>query len=189
MSEPRSVPGLLIRRANIDEAPAVASILHQAFSDYEHLYTPAAFAATTPTSNQIQKRWREGPIWVAVQNGDLVGTVAAAPKRKGLYIRSMAVLPRARGQGIAEQLLGVIESYAVADQHRCLFLSTTPFLTSAIHLYERFGFRQNDEGPHDLLGTPLFTMIKRLPSMSSVSRHQANHLMPDQENEQHDRSR
>jgi GNAT superfamily N-acetyltransferase len=168
MSEPRSVPGLFIRQASIDESPVIASILHQAFVEYEPLYTPAAFAATTPTSKQIQERWKEGPVWVAIHNLNLVGTVAAVPKRAGLYIRSMAVLPGAREQGIAKQLLRVIESYAVAEQHGRLFLSTTPFLTSAIRLYERFGFRQSDEGPHDLFGTPLFTMVKRLQSMSNL---------------------
>lgn len=183
MSEPRSIPGLFIRQASIDESPVIASILHQAFVEYESLYTPAAFAATTPLSDQIQKRWGEGPVWLAVQNLNFVGTVAAVSKREGLYIRSMAVLPGARGQGIAEQLLRVIESYALAEQHRRLFLSTTPFLISAIRLYKRFGFRESEEGPHNLFGTPLFTMVKRLQSMSSVPQNQANHLMPDQENE------
>jgi ribosomal protein S18 acetylase RimI-like enzyme len=188
MSKLRFVPGLLIRRARIDESPTIASILHHAFAEYEPLYTPAAFTATTPTSDQIQKRWKEGPVWVAVQNVNFVGTVAAVPKHEGLYIRSMAVLPRTRGQGIAEQLLRVTESYAVAAQHRLLFLSTTPFLTSAIRLYERFGFRASDEGPHDLFGTSLFTMVKPLQPMSHVPQNRANHLMPDQENEQYDRS-
>jgi len=141
---------------------AIASILRQAFIEYEHLYTPSAFAATTPTSAQIQERWNEGPVWVAVQNENEVGTAAAVAKRNGLYIRSMAVLPFARGQGIAVQLLKVVESFAVSGDHKSLFLSTTPFLTSAIRLYECFGFQRSNEGPQDLFGTPLFTMIKQL---------------------------
>ena len=189
MVESKPLPGFLIRRANVDEAPMIASILQQAFVEYESLYTPAAYAATTPAFDQIQKRWEEGPVWVAVQRTNLVGTVAAVPKREGLYIRSMAVLSHVRGQGIAEQLLTVIESYAVAEQYRRLFLSTTPFLTSAIRLYERFGFRPSDQGPHGLFGTDLFTMEKQLEFVSSGSLNQTNHLMPDQEKEQHDRSR
>jgi hypothetical protein len=43
-----------------------------------------------------------------------------------------------------------------------LFLSTTPFLTHAIVLYEGLGFQRSNEGPHDLFGTPLFTMVKTL---------------------------
>jgi N-acetylglutamate synthase-like GNAT family acetyltransferase len=162
MSRQGTAPSFLIRKAHIEESATIASILQQAFIEYETLYTPAAFAATTPASDQIQERWGEGPVWVAVKNMDLLGTVAALPKSNSLYFRSMAVLPHWREQGIAYQLLKVIESYAAANHHNRLFLSTTPFLHSAICLYKRFGFQQSDEEPHDLFGTPLFTMEKRL---------------------------
>jgi ribosomal protein S18 acetylase RimI-like enzyme len=76
----------------------------------------------------------------------------------------MAVLPTARGQRIGELLLLQIESYAGEQGHERLVLSTTPFLHRAIRLYENFGFRRNGEGPHDLFGTPLFTMEKFLES-------------------------
>jgi len=162
MPEREADPGFLIRKAHIEESATLASILRQAFLEYEPLYTPAAFAATTPASDQIQQRWDEGPVWVAVRNLDLLGTVAAVPKPNGLYIRSMAVLPHCRRQGIAHQLLEVIESYAVADHYNRLFLNTTPFLNSAIRLYKQFGFQPSDEGPNDLFGTPLFAMEKHL---------------------------
>ena len=170
MGELESTSGVLVRRARIDEAIAIASILRQAFIEFELLYTPSAFAATIPTSDQIQARWDEGPVWVAVQGDNLVGTVAAVSKIAGLYIRSMAVLPNSRGQGIALQLLRQIESFAISTHHQHLFLSTTPFLRSAIYLYERFGFQRNDEGPHDLFGTPLFTMAKHLETPGDVSK-------------------
>lgn len=41
-------------------------------------------------------------------------------------------------------------------------LSTTPFLARAIRLYEQSGFQPTTEGPSDLFGTPLFTMVKTL---------------------------
>ena len=162
MSDVEGVRSVLVRTAHVNESLAIASILRQAFIEYEHLYTPSAFAATTPTSAQIQERWNEGPVWAAVQNESVVGTVAAVAKPNGLYIRSMAVLPFARGRGITVQLLEVVESFAVSEHHGFLFLSTTPFLTSAIRLYERFGFQRSKEDPQDLFGTPLFTMIKQL---------------------------
>jgi ribosomal protein S18 acetylase RimI-like enzyme len=162
MSDVEGVRSVLVRKAHVSESLAIASILRQAFIEYEHLYTPSAFAATTSTSAQIQERWNEGPVWAAVQNENVVGTVAAVAKPNGLYIRSMAVLPFARGQGIAAQLLKVVESFAVSGHHEYLFLSTTPFLTSAIRVYERFGFQRSNEGPQNLFGTPLFTMIKQL---------------------------
>lgn len=146
----------------MDEATILASMLHQAFVEFEPLYTPAAFAATTPTPDQIQKRWSEGPVWVVTEGSQLVGTVSAVLKAEGLYIRSMAVPPSHRGQGIGHILLQAVEQFANAQHVQCMFLSTTPFLTGAIRLYERFGFQRSNDAPHELFGTPLFSMVKPL---------------------------
>jgi len=72
----------------------------------------------------------------------------------------MAVLPAARGQRIGELLLTHLEQFAAAKDFRRLLLSTTPFLDRATRLYEHFGFRRIDEGPHELFATPLFSMEK-----------------------------
>lgn len=151
-----------IRLAMTEDINATASVLRQAFIGYKPYYPPAAFAATTPTSHQIQERWEEGPVWVAVQNEIVVGTVAAVPKDSGLYVRSMAVLPALRGQGIGRMLLQTVEDFAIHHHHSRIFLSTTPYLKEAIRLYEHFGFQIINEGPHDLFDLPLFTMAKQL---------------------------
>lgn len=102
----------------------------------------------------------DGPMWVALLNDEIVGTVSVVLKGEGLYIRGMAVLPAARGKRIGELLLEQVEHWAEAHKCKRLFLSTTPFLHRAIRLYERLGFRRTDHGPHDIFGTPLFTMEK-----------------------------
>ena len=151
-----------IRPAVPDDTPAIASVLYEAFVEYKSSYTPEGFAVTTPTSDQIQSRMTEGPVWVVIRDQAIVGTASAVSQGESLYVRGMAVLPNARGQKIGELLLAHIESFASTSGFRRLFLSTTPFLNSAIRLYERFGFRRIDDGPHDLFGTPLFTMEKLL---------------------------
>lgn len=155
-------PRIQIRIATLDDATSIASVMHESFVEYESSYTHEAFAATAPTSEQIQNRMSEGPIWVALQHHTIVGTVAVVPKSETLYIRGMAILPTTRGQGIGRLLLQHIEVFATRHSYERLCLSTTPFLTRAIRLYEQFGFRRSDEGPHDLFETPLFTMVKTL---------------------------
>lgn len=136
--------------------------MHEAFIEYRSSYTDEAFAATTPESDQLAQRMAEGPMWVAVVDGVLVGTVSALSLGDELYIRGMAVLPQARGLGLGELLLKTIEDLALAQGYKRLTLSTTPFLLRAIRLYERFGFQRISDGPHELFGTPLFTMGKVL---------------------------
>ena len=79
----------------------------------------------------------------------------------------MAVLPAARGQRTGELLLTDVEQFAATQNFQRLLLSTTPFLDRAIRLYERFGFRRTDEEPHELFGTPLFTMEKAMSEKSN----------------------
>jgi len=160
----QSQANIQIRRACADDASSIALVLYRSFLEYKPYYTPEAFAATAPTSDQVLERMREGPVWVALQNDRIVGTVSVVAKGEGLYLRGMAVLPEARGQGIGWQLLEHIERFAIQNGFKRLFLSTTPFLTPAIRLYEHFGFRRVGEGPYDLFGTPLFTMVKTLKS-------------------------
>lgn len=162
MGDTGQVSEINVRLATIAEAVSIASVVHRAFVEYEPLYTAEAFAITVPTAEQIAKRWNEGPVWAATRDGRLEGTVAAIPRGDGLYIRSMAVTPGARGLGLAKMLLQAVEQFAEANGFGRMVLSTTPFLHQAIRLYERFGFERTNEGPHDLAGTPLFTMEKRL---------------------------
>jgi putative acetyltransferase len=151
----RSESSIQIRIALPEDASSIATVLQQSFVEYESSYTPEGFAATTPTRDQILSRMTEGPVWVAEHDDLVLGTASVVPEGDSLYIRGMV-----RGHGIGELLLRHVESYARARDHKRLYLSTTPFLSRAIRLYERFGFRRSSEGPHELFGTPLFTMEK-----------------------------
>jgi GNAT superfamily N-acetyltransferase len=153
-----------IREAGPEDAEAVARVLYQSFIEFRALYTDGGFAATTPNEEQIRTRMVEGPVWVAMRGTTALGTVAAVVKGTRLYMRGMAVLPAARGLGIAARLLEQVELRVRRERCRSVFLSTTPFLSGAIRLYEESGFRRTEEGPYELLGTPLFTMEKNISS-------------------------
>lgn len=160
-----------IRRAVPDNALSIASVLHRSFIEYQSSYTPAAFAATVSTPSKIRERINEGPVWIVLKDETVVGTVSAVPKGERLYIRGMAVDPAARGGRIGCRLLECAEEFAVESGFKELFLSTTPFLSQAIRLYEQYGFCRSSEGPDGLYGTPLFTMVKTL--RGAIERKQA----------------
>jgi ribosomal protein S18 acetylase RimI-like enzyme len=155
-------PNITIRFATHNDIEAIASLLFESFVDYESLYTPEGFAATAISGEQICARMSEGPVWVALRGEEIVGTVSVVAKPESLYMRGMAVLPAARGELVGALLLTHVEEFARREGLSHLFLSTTPFLDRAIHLYERFGFRRTSDGPHELFGTPLFAMEKLL---------------------------
>lgn len=156
-------PGnIAIRRADVQDAPAISILLAAAFAAYQPRYTAGGYAATVISSQSVISRIEEGPVWVAALGKSVMGTISVVPRGEALYIRGMAVLPSAHGQGIGKMLLATVEKFALSHGVSLLLLSTTPFLDRAIRLYQNFGFRRTAEGPHDLHGTPLFSMEKLL---------------------------
>ena len=151
-----------IRRAGADDAAAISTVLYESFKEFRVLYTDGGFAATALGAEQILLRMQEGPVWIALRGDAVLGTVAAVVKGESVYVRGMAVLPASRGAGAGAALLREVESWAGSERCGRLFLSTTPFLASAIRLYERFGFRRVEEDRQDLFGTPLLTMEKKV---------------------------
>ena len=153
---------MLIRRATEADADALAQLMRDAFVEFERFYTRAGYTATTADAPTIRARLAEGPTWVAHDDAQIIGTVSAVAQDGGVYVRSMAVAPVARGKRTALRLMRQLELFALSSKAPRLFLSTTPFLFSAIRLYESLGFRRTGEPPDALYGTPLFTLAKRL---------------------------
>jgi uncharacterized protein len=155
-------PEIEIRLAKPDDSGQVASVLESAFAEFRSSYTNGGFAATVIHKDKVEARMHEGPMWVALHDGIIVGTVAAVSKGEALHVRGMGIVPAARGKKIGERLLKQVEEFARRQGHTRMTLNTTPFLTRAIKLYKHFGFERSDEGPLDLFGTPLFSMEKDL---------------------------
>jgi GNAT superfamily N-acetyltransferase len=154
--------GIKIRPAEHSDASVIAELLYESFIGYRPMYTGEAFVATTPGTAEIENRIGNKSVFVALYNDVIAGTVSMKAYDKGLLIRSMAVLPVARGKGIARELLKHIEEVALKNGFDSLELTTTPFLFNAIRLYESLGFEQY--GYDDLHGTPLIKMRKNLKS-------------------------
>jgi len=149
-----------VRLATAADARTIHTVLTKSFEEYKARYTDAAFEAAVPPLERILERMKEGPVWVAEQRGEVVGTISAVPKGKTLLLRGLAVPPAERGRAIGKLLLVCVARHAFRNGYRRMTLSTTPFLTRAIRECEQFGFQRSQEGPHDLHGTPVYTLTK-----------------------------
>jgi ribosomal protein S18 acetylase RimI-like enzyme len=155
--------GVVVRKAVGEDAPAIARVLRASFAEFEGLYTPGGYSATVLDPEGVRLRLVEGPAWVAVIAGHIAGTASIVRKGESdLYVRGVAVVPQARRCGVAAALLSAVERFARQEQCPRLFLTTAPFLDSAIRLYERTGYKRVLNGEEDLFGTPLFTMEKKV---------------------------
>ncbi len=150
-----------VRSATIEDSGAMAAVLREAFGLYVDHYTAEAFAVVTPPASEIEKRFDEGPQWVAVENGDVIGTVSVTVEDGDLYVRSMAVLPQFHGLGIGHRLLDAIDEYAATTDHERIFLYTTYFSLGARELYEKHGYQWvRDTTAEEWFGVPGLEMDK-----------------------------
>lgn len=150
-----------VRFANNDDSDAIAAVLRSAFGLYGEHYTPEAFAVVTPPASVIEERFGEGPQWVAIENGDVIGTVSVTVEDGDLYVRSMAVTPLSHGRGVGHKLLEAVDAYAATTGHERIFLYTTYFSTGAKELYEKHGYGWvRDTAAEEWFGVPGLEMDK-----------------------------
>ena len=77
----------------INDAPAIASCLAEAFAPYRSAYTPSAFADTVPTIEGIHLRLQQMHVLVGIANKKVVDTISAISNTHEGHLRGMAVLP------------------------------------------------------------------------------------------------
>ena len=156
MSQPERASVPEIRLAEAKHSQAISDLIYEAFAPFESEYTPGAFGYTTPKRGEIEKRFDEGPIWLAWMGDEIVGTVSGLPEGERFYIRSMAIRPSVQRGGIGQALLNELEAYARENGFEKLYLYTTFVLPGAKRLYEKNGFHVLRETPpeewHDMGG-------------------------------------
>lgn len=154
---------VIVRLAGEKDTDDISRILLQAFGVFRPFYTEEAFEQVTPGPDQVRGRFAEGPTWVAELDGEVVGTVSLTTEPEGLYVRSMAVLPKAQGKGIGHKLLEAVDEYAAGSDQERIFLYTTYFVPGAKEMYEKHGYEWvRDTTADEWYGTPGLEMDKRI---------------------------
>lgn len=83
-------------------------------------------------------------IFAVARNADGVAIGCGAIVNYDNYgeIKRMYVLPRARGQGVARQIIEMLELKAYAQGRRKFLLETGPYQSEALGFYTRQGYRE-----------------------------------------------
>lgn len=83
----------------------------------------------------------KGRLYLATVEGEVAGCIALKyVDEKTCELKRLYVKPEFRGNKIAEALVDQIIDDAKKIGYKKIQLDTLPFLKSAIHLYERYGF-------------------------------------------------
>ena len=84
-----------------------------------------------------------GFIFFAKMEGEIVGTASLLKKAEGIFeLGKMAVTDKAQGKGIGTKLLQYCIDFAKQKGVHQLILYSNTQLQSAIHLYQKYGFKE-----------------------------------------------
>ena len=93
-----------------------------------------------------------GQIFFALNDTNIVGTMALIPRGKGVYeLNKMAVRKDLRGKGIGNKLIKFIVDYSKDKGFNSVILYSNTVLKNSIHLYNKFGFKEidNPDAPYE----------------------------------------
>jgi len=85
-----------------------------------------------------------GEIFFAVDDGEVLGTVALISDGDEFELAKMAVTPAAQGRKVGSRLMEACISFAREAGKAAIYLDSNTKLDAAIHLYRKFGFREAD---------------------------------------------
>lgn len=107
---------------------------------YFKLETGDIISLTYPKNEIIDKG---GYIFYAKLNNEIVGTASLLKKTDAVFeLGKMAVTEKYQGLGIGEKLIVHCINKANAFKIKSLVLYSNTQLSSAIHLYQKFGFNE-----------------------------------------------
>ena len=149
----------LVRDAMPADYPAIREVVIAAYRQYADLLTLDVFSPYLADVLDLEKHARHGRLFVVEVDGWVCGFGAFYPDATVQGVgwpagwasgRALAVHPAVRGHGIARTLLATCESLAREAGAPVFAFHTASFMTKAIALYERLGYRRAPEFDFDM---------------------------------------
>jgi predicted N-acetyltransferase YhbS len=144
-------PPFRIRTAVRADHATIRDILRGAYRQYAAEVPPGTWERFLADLLDLDRHARHGQLLVAEVGGEVVGYVSFYPDLAAQGTgwppgwaggRGLAVRPGHRGCGIGPRLFAELEARALAGGAATFALHTSSFMTTAIALYERLGYRR-----------------------------------------------
>jgi len=126
-----------IRRAKLEDAPALAECIEDAYSAYT-----TRIADLPLVSEGLAEDIKNNHVSVAVKDHRIVGGLVLVEKKDHLVLANVAVAPKATGMGLGRAFLEHAETEAQRLGLGELQLSTHVDIPENIRLYEHLGWQE-----------------------------------------------
>lgn len=156
--------GIQIRPYQAQDRGGFARLVSDMLAEYGFTVDPVLETDLDAPQSRYQA------IWVAVDAGQVVGSVAMRVLDDGITaeLKRMYLLPAYRGRGLGRSLLDQGIAWAQKRQCRTLVVDTSQAMTAAQRLYESVGFHRTgtrtEQGAHDARCEVLYALTLAEPA-------------------------
>ena len=139
---------LVLRAATPADAATIAATIAAAFAQYRGKLVPESGAFGETAEAIAAELSRGAGAIVAERNGEMVGCVMIQEREGDLYFGRLAVLPAARGTGLARRLIDAVEAEARRRGLSGVRLGVRVVLTENQRLFRSLGYREISREAH-----------------------------------------
>jgi ribosomal protein S18 acetylase RimI-like enzyme len=169
------VSEITLRDAVADDAPTIFTVMQAAFEQYRGVLVPPSGVHRETLATVIEKM-AAGRYIVALRNDRVVGVVYYELRPDRMYLGRLAVLPEARGRGIARALVAAVEARALAAGRTQVELGVRAALPELRASYERMGYRLLEERSHP--GFTVITYVQLVKDLAPADQQRPNEDQP-----------
>ena len=138
-------PEMNIRPADVEDFPAIASIVAAAYHKYiERIGKPPG-----PMLDDYHAHIRNHAAWVIVSGGVVAGLLVLLPAPDHLLLDNIAIDPSRHGRGLGRKLLAFADQEAARRGYRELRLYTHEMMTENLAMYPALGWQETGRGEQD----------------------------------------
>ena len=155
--------GEVLRRAGIDDAPAIRALTRQAYAKWVPLIGREPMPMLADYVTAVQKH----RIDLLYTDGELAALIEMIPEPASLLIENVAVSPALQRRGLGRRLLAHAEEVAVSLGYGEIRLYTNERFVGNVALYLKLGYRIDRE--EEFRGTLRVHMSKPLPGRAAAT--------------------
>jgi GNAT superfamily N-acetyltransferase len=147
-----------VRHAWTAEHAEIRKLVRAAYGQYAGDIAPEVWGVYLADLLDMDRHARDGELLVAVVGGEIAGCAAFYPDASAQGFgwpsgwaggRGLAVHPAYRGRGVGGALLAAVERRARVAGAPAFAFHTSEFMTTAVALYQRMGYRRAPEFDFD----------------------------------------
>ena len=134
-----------VKKATEADAKKILDGQRKAFYDVARSHTHMDMPPLSETEDEIRAAFQKGLVFVAAENGEIVGSVRGEEKESACYVTRLWVLPYYQGKGVGQALM-----YAVEDAYKHLpkyELFTGSKSDKTIEFYKERGYVETKREP------------------------------------------